>query len=72
MRDALAPGPGLDVQNLRMGERSLVDVAELAGAAAGEVRLMEWCRRTVVQATSCGIFGVDHPFVDPEVEAAFW
>ncbi|KAI9903489.1 hypothetical protein N3K66_000018 [Trichothecium roseum] len=70
MRDALAPGPGLDVQNLRMGERSLVDVAELAGA--GEVRLMEWCRRTVVQATSCGIFGVDHPFVDPDVEAAFW
>ena len=70
MRDALAPGPALDDQNLRMAGRTIVDIEELKHSK--EVNLMEWCRRTIVQATSCGVFGQQHPFLDPEVEAAFW
>jgi hypothetical protein len=29
-------------------------------------------RSMVVQASSCGVFGEQHPFVDPKVEQAYW
>ena len=69
-RRALAPGPYLDDQNLRTGQRALVDVQSLVSGE--EVWLLEWVKHTIVQASSCGLFGAQHPFLDPNVEKAFW
>jgi hypothetical protein len=70
MKNGLAPGPHLDEQNLRMGNRAILDVDELVNKS--EVHLVEWVRHAVVQASSCGVFGTEHPWRDPKVEAAFW
>ena len=53
-----------------MGKRLLVDIDDLLGAK--KIYLLEWARRAVVQASSCGVYGEEHPFLDPEVEKAFW
>lgn len=74
MRTALLPGPRLDEQNLRMGTTALADLDDLAvkGGRGESVMLMEWVKHVVVQASSTGIFGEQHPFRDPKVEKAFW
>ncbi|PNS15642.1 hypothetical protein CAC42_4094 [Sphaceloma murrayae] len=73
MKTALAPGPDLDAQNMRMGKRVLVDIDDLiTQGQTGETRLLKWTRHAVCQASSCGIFGEHHPFLDQKVEDAFW
>lgn len=77
MRTSLAPGPHLDAQNERMGKRVLLDIDELVvGAALGphghEINLLEWGRHAITQASSCGVYGTKHPFLDSGVEQAFW
>lgn len=76
MRLGLTPGPRLDEQNLRMGRRALVDVDDLiASQGSGDsstISLLSWVKAMVVQASSCGVFGEQHPFLDPKVEEAFW
>ena len=67
---ALMPGPALDYQNARMAERAIVDVDEFL--AKDTVWLLEWVKHVTIQATSAGIFGPNHPFLDPKVEKAFW
>ncbi|KAF4943229.1 hypothetical protein FSARC_14980, partial [Fusarium sarcochroum] len=74
-KNGLAPGRNLDKQNLRMGDRALVDIdALLANGKDGvsKVFLLEWSKYAVVQASACGIFGVEHPFRDPKIDQAFW
>ncbi|KAF7514485.1 hypothetical protein G7054_g15275 [Neopestalotiopsis clavispora] len=63
--------PHLDEQNLRMGNRVMVDIEALL---SGEKQffLLEWVRHAVVQASSCGVYGANHPFVRREVEDAYW
>ncbi|KPM36728.1 hypothetical protein AK830_g9850 [Neonectria ditissima] len=70
MKNSLAPGPYLDEQNLRMGKRAIMDLDALSQTPS--VFLLEWARHAVVQASSCGIFGEEHPFRDPAVETGFW
>lgn len=74
MKTALLPGPRLDEQNLRMGRKALIDLDELVemGQKGGKIMLLEWVKKVVVQASSCGVFGEQHPFLDPKVEEAFW
>ncbi|KAH6893370.1 cytochrome P450 [Thelonectria olida] len=76
MRSSLAPGPHLDEQNMRMGRRALVEIDSLVeptnGAASKQISLLQWTRHAIVQASSCGVFGQEHPFCDPKVEEAFW
>lgn len=69
-RIVLAPGPHLDRQNLRTGEYVLKDFETLSNGKT--VHLLQWVRSIVMQATSCGVFGAEHPFRNPEVRAAFW
>ncbi|KAK4118987.1 hypothetical protein N657DRAFT_694029 [Parathielavia appendiculata] len=69
----LLPGPNLDnlnMHNMRMGQRVLVDIDDFL--KSGEVYLLQWARHTIVQATSCAVYGEQHPFVDPDVESAYW
>ncbi|KAF4554116.1 Cytochrome P450-like protein 38 [Elsinoe fawcettii] len=73
MKSTLAPGADLDAQNLRMGNRVLVDIdALIEDGTNSEIMLHEWVKHAVVQASSCGILGVQHPFLDQKVEDAFW
>lgn len=76
MKNSLVPGPFLDAQNLRMGKRAVLDidalVEESQSGIAREIPLLDWIRHAVVQASSCGVFGNNHPFCDPAVETAFW
>ena len=75
MKGALAPGPRLDEQNLRMGDRLIDDLNELLGtgeSASTKIELCKWVHHVVVQASACGVYGPDHPFRDPEVTEAFW
>lgn len=70
---SLAPGPHLDDLSLRMGRRVLVDIDSLLGTTGGrQVHLLKWSRHAVVQATSCGVYGQVHPFLDDEIESAYW
>lgn len=71
----LNPGESLDELNLRMGKRALIEVDALSNANSGrgqQIYLLEWARHAVIQATSCAIYGEKHPFLEPEVETAFW
>ncbi|KAF4979790.1 hypothetical protein FZEAL_4064 [Fusarium zealandicum] len=75
MRTSLAPGPHLDEQNLRMGNRVLEDINTVLSPGEcqkSKIHLLDWVRHAVVQASSCGVYGEEHPFRDPKVEAAFW
>ncbi|KAG8624056.1 hypothetical protein KVT40_009032 [Elsinoe batatas] len=72
MKSTLGPGPDLDAQNMRMGKRVLVDIDELTNGASTVVKLHQWTMHAVVQASSCGVFGEKHPYLDQKVEDAFW
>ncbi|KAL3418727.1 hypothetical protein PVAG01_10443 [Phlyctema vagabunda] len=75
IRLSLAPGPHLDEQNLRMGKRLILEFEDLLnarGSGRAQMYLLEWSRRAVVQASSCGVYGEQHPFLDPEVEKSLW
>lgn len=77
MRMSLAPGPALDEQNKRMAERALLDIDTLVSSSGSKtdgskIMLLDWARHVVTQASSCGVYGNEHPFLDPEVEQAFW
>lgn len=73
LRATLAPGPWLDEQNLRMGQGNATQVdALITDGKEDKIWLLEWVRHIVVQANSCGVFGKEHPFLDLEVEKAFW
>ncbi|KAI5210029.1 hypothetical protein E4T39_00452 [Aureobasidium subglaciale] len=77
MKSSLAPGPQLDEVNERMGQRALLDVDDLLSLCTfsqndSQIKLLEWTRHVVMQASSSGIYGTTHPFRDIEVEKAFW
>lgn len=77
MRISLAPGPSLDKQNKRMAERALLDIDALVSSSdsktnESKIMLLDWARHVITQASSCGVYGNEHPFRDPEVEQAFW
>lgn len=69
-KEALAPGPHLDAQNLRMGVQALVEVENLLKLS--EVSLLAWAKHAVVEATGAGLYGVEHPFRGPEIKEALW
>ena len=74
-KKALGPGPNLDLQNSRMGHRAIVDIDSLLAQAEqglAKINLLEWTKHMVVQASSSGVFGEQHPFLDLEIEKAFW
>lgn len=68
---SLAPGRHLDELSLRMGKRVLIDIDSLLGSDS-KVSLLSWARHAVVQATSCAVYGEEHPFLDPEIESSYW
>ncbi|KAI9927014.1 hypothetical protein ASPWEDRAFT_55317 [Aspergillus wentii DTO 134E9] len=68
----LNPGESLDDLNLRMGKRALLEVNALSEKIGQQIYLLEWARHAVIQATSCAVYGDKHPFLDPDVETAFW
>ncbi|KAF7589270.1 hypothetical protein BBP40_004528 [Aspergillus hancockii] len=72
MKLSLAPGLHLDEQNERMGNRALIDIDALLNISSRQIELLEWVRHAVTQASSCGVYGAEHPFLDVEVERAFW
>ncbi|KAK8043802.1 hypothetical protein PG994_012640 [Apiospora phragmitis] len=73
VKSALLPGTHQDDQNLRMAHSVISLVDDLVNGGKGKtIGLLEWTQHLIVEATSCGFFGVEHPFKDPEVERAFW
>ncbi|KAI0118645.1 cytochrome P450 [Nemania sp. FL0031] len=73
MRMALAPGRPLDEMNMRTGQMSNLAIDNLVKAGKGKrILLLEWARHTVMQASSNGAFGAEHPFRDAKVQKAFW
>ncbi|KAL8383421.1 hypothetical protein RB595_006939 [Gaeumannomyces hyphopodioides] len=74
VKATLAPGPHLDSLSLRMGNRVLLEIDRLVPnpGTPKATYLLRWARHAVVQATSCAVYGDDHPFVDPDVENAYW
>ncbi|KAI1800964.1 cytochrome P450 [Daldinia bambusicola] len=76
IRSTLTPGPWLDAQNLRMAQSCSALINSLVSGIGGEqgrkVWLLGWVRHLVVQASGSGIYGQEHPFLDPAIEEAFW
>lgn len=71
-KEAMAPGPHMDDQNLRMGWESISEVTELLSRKSDEFDLFEWSKNVIVQATGVGLFGSEHPFKDMKVANAMW
>ena len=69
-KEAMAPGLSLDAQNMRMAEQSLIQVTELLKQK--DVDLLKWVTHAIVQATAAGLYGIEHPFTDPQIEHAMW
>lgn len=57
---ALAPGHHLDMQNIRTGDESLIKVTEVL--KQGKVHLLGWVSHAILQITSAGFYGIQHPF----------
>ncbi|KAH6649106.1 cytochrome P450 [Truncatella angustata] len=70
-REALAPGLHLDEQNLRMGTQSINEVTKIV-ELQDEIELLDWVKHVILQGTSAGFYGMQHPFRDPEMETAMW
>jgi hypothetical protein len=58
--------------NQRMGRRTLIELDRLLDGPPNQIGLLEWARHVITQASSCGVYGMQHPFLDPEVDKAFW
>lgn len=73
IKTTLSPGLALDEMNLRTGQSTLLEIdALLENGKTKPIQLLEWARQTVIQASSSGVFGSGHPFLDPKVQKAFW
>ncbi|KAI0903585.1 cytochrome P450 [Ustulina deusta] len=69
----LSPGRPLDEMNMRTAQVSVLEIDSLVSVGKGKrILLLEWVRHAVIQASSNGIFGAEHPFHDLKVESAFW
>jgi len=71
-RQSLAPGRHLDEMNHRMGNRVLAEISDLLQDSSKQIKLLEWARYAITRASSCGVYGTRHPFLDREVLEAFW
>jgi len=76
MKDSLSPGPHLDYQNLR-ATNSLKDVIDKSfsrssASNSSRLRLHEWVKHVITIAASNGVYGTSNPFLDAQVEHAFW
>jgi hypothetical protein len=71
-KEAFAPGPHMDDQNLRMGEESILEVDKLLNGKSDEFDLFEWSKNVIVQATGASLFGTEHPFKEPGIAEAMW
>jgi hypothetical protein len=77
-RTALSPGKGLDYQNLRTGETLKRFVEELDESLQCEgdngrgFRLYNWIHHLISVSATDGVYGVNNPFRDPEVEKNYW
>ncbi|KAI0124113.1 cytochrome P450 [Xylariales sp. AK1849] len=69
-KKALAPGPSLDALSLRIGDESLREISDML--KQDEIELLVWAKHVVVQITSITLFGVQHPFRDPDIIEAMW
>ncbi|KAK5657858.1 hypothetical protein OQA88_2406 [Cercophora sp. LCS_1] len=70
-REALAPGTGLDDQNLRMAKQSVTELDSILKANCN-IELLSWTKHIILQGVSAGLYGMQHPFVEPEMEKAMW
>jgi len=74
MRLALYPGPHLDFQNLRTInslDKSL-DALFSTSKEPKEVGFYDWSRHIITIAASDGVYGSSNPFLDPQLEEAYW
>ncbi|KAI1349205.1 cytochrome P450 [Xylaria sp. FL0043] len=73
IKTALSPGEILDAINVRTGQASVLEIDSIVNDGEGKrIRLLDWVRHIVIQASSNGMFGTEHPFRDRTVEKAFW
>jgi hypothetical protein len=75
-RTALAPGKGLDYQNMMTGkslQRFVEELDEdLGGDGKKNFRLYDWIHHLISVAATDGIYGRNNPFRDSEVEKNYW
>lgn len=74
MREALAPGPGLNWMNRVMIREVLDSLNELPSDSKQKTPLSlgKWLRQTITRVTSRSVYGPQNPFEDKEVVDAFW
>lgn len=73
-RASLAPGEGLDYQNLRTANTLIAEIDKVVKNREGEepIDLYEWIRRVISLASTDGVYGATNPFRDSAVLDAFW
>lgn len=75
-RNALAPGKGLDHQNMGTGksiERFILKLERDASDFGGKkLPFYTWIKHVLTIAATDGVYGENNPFRNPEVEENFW
>lgn len=68
----LAPGPSLDAMNRAMVQDVKRSADTLASKGTQRLNLGIWLRHELTMATTNAVFGPGNPYLNPEIEDAFW
>jgi hypothetical protein len=75
-RNALAPGKGLDHQNMGTGEsveRFILKLEQdVSYAGTQTLPFYAWIKHVLVIASTDGVYGEKNPFRNPSIEENFW
>lgn len=75
-RNALAPGKGLDHQNMGTGRSIETFILKLEQDASNtgfeDVPFYTWIKHVLTIAATDGVYGVNNPFRISKVEESFW
>jgi hypothetical protein len=69
---SVSPGPGLHAMNAKSVQNVSRIVTQLATQAPKKLKLMEFVRKNITEATTDAVYGPKNPFADPKIQQAYW
>jgi hypothetical protein len=69
---SVSPGPALHAMNAKSVQNVSRIVTQLATQAPKKLKLMEFVRKHITEATTDAVYGPKNPFADPKIQKAYW
>jgi hypothetical protein len=69
---SVSPGPGLHAMNAKSVQNVTRIVTQLATQTPKKLKLMEFVRKNITEATTDAVYGPKNPFADPKIQQAYW